>query len=100
MSTISTADVEYVAALAHLELDIATKEQLVRELDAILSYIDKLNELNTDGVEPMMHAMEMTNVFREDVRQASLPIEEALRNAPVHDNAYFVVPKILEYEES
>ena len=96
MSKITQKDVEYVAGLAQLRLDDAAKEQMAREMDDILSYMDKLNELNTDNVEPMMHGMEMTNVFREDVIGASLPREEALKNAPVHDGEYFLVPRILE----
>jgi aspartyl-tRNA(Asn)/glutamyl-tRNA(Gln) amidotransferase subunit C len=96
MSKITKQDVDYVAGLAQLRLDDAAKERLVREMGDILAYMDQLNELNTDGVEPMMHAMEMTNVFREDVVKPSLPREEALKNAPVHDGEYFIVPKILE----
>jgi aspartyl-tRNA(Asn)/glutamyl-tRNA(Gln) amidotransferase subunit C len=88
--------VDYVAGLAQLRLDDAAKERLVREMGDILAYMDQLNELNTDAVEPMMHAMEMTNVFREDVVKPSLPREEALKNAPVHDGEYFIVPIILE----
>jgi len=99
MSTLSMKDVEYVAQLAHLELAPEAKERLLHELSDILAYIDKLNALDTAGVEPMMHAMEMTNVFREDVVAESLPREVALMNAPLHDDAYFLVPKILETEE-
>jgi len=99
MSTISKADVAYVAGLAQLELDDATQERLVQEMGEILSYMDQLNELDTDSVEPMMHAMEMTNVFREDVVGESLPRETALRAAPLHDNEYFLVPKILDTGE-
>ncbi len=100
MGKISTKDVEYVAGLAQLALDDAAKERLAREMDEILSYMDKLNELDTANVEPMMHAMEMTNVFREDVVGESLPREIALRDAPQHDGEYFIVPKILDTEGS
>ena len=96
MSQITKADVEYVAGLAQLRLDDATKERLVQEMGDILTHMDKLNELDTDGVEPMMHAMAMTNVFREDVVGESLPREVALRNAPVDDGEYFIVPKIID----
>ena len=98
MSKITLADVEYVAGLAQLDLDAAAKTRLAQEMSDILSYMDKLNELNTDGVEPMMHAMALTNVFREDEVKPSLPRELALRGAPVHDNEYFMVPKILDAE--
>jgi len=96
MSRIGKAEVEHVAALAQLELDEAAKERLVHEMGDILTYMDQLNALDTSGVEPMMHALEMTNVFREDIVGESLPREEALRNAPSHDTEYFTVPKILE----
>ena len=98
MSKITLADVEYVAGLAQLDLDADAKTRLVNEMSDILSYMDTLNELNTDGVEPTMHAMALTNVFREDEVKPSLPREEALRGAPLHDNEYFIVPKILDGE--
>ncbi len=96
MSKITIKDVEYVAGLAQLRVDEAAKERLAREMGDILAYMDKLNELDTANVEPMMHAMEMTNVFREDVVGESLPRAEALKNAPLHDGEYFMVPRILE----
>lgn len=96
MSKISKTDVEYVAALAQLELSEEAKERLVREMGDILSYMDQLNELDTSAVEPMMRALEVTNVFREDEVGVSLPREAALQNAPSHDGEYFIVPRILE----
>ncbi|HRK34218.1 MAG TPA: Asp-tRNA(Asn)/Glu-tRNA(Gln) amidotransferase subunit GatC [Candidatus Hydrogenedentes bacterium] len=96
MARITKTDVEYVAGLAQLTLDEATKEKLVGEMDDILGHMDKLNELNTDGIEPMMHVLEMTNVFREDVVEPSLDREIALMNAPKTDGEYFLVPKILD----
>ena len=96
MAKITQKDVEYVAALAQLALDDVTKERLVGEMGDILGYMDKLNELNTDTIEPMMHAQEMTNVYRDDEVKPSLSREEALRNAPQTDGEYFLVPKILE----
>jgi aspartyl-tRNA(Asn)/glutamyl-tRNA(Gln) amidotransferase subunit C len=98
MAAITKKDVEYVAGLAQLTLDEATKERLVAELGDILGYMDKLNELDTTDVEPMMHAMEMTNVYREDVVGESLDRDEALANAPKSDGEYFLVPKILDTE--
>lgn len=99
MEKITKQDVAYVAGLAQLRLDDAAQERLVKEMGDILAYMDKLNSLDTKGVEPMMHALEMTNVFREDVVGTSLPREEALKNAPVDNGAYFIVPKILEGED-
>ncbi|HPO12258.1 MAG TPA: Asp-tRNA(Asn)/Glu-tRNA(Gln) amidotransferase subunit GatC [Candidatus Hydrogenedentes bacterium] len=98
MSKITREQVEYVAGLAQLELDDAAKARLQQEMGEILSYMDKLNELDTSNVEPMMHAMEMTNVFREDCAGESLAREAALRDAPQQDGEYFIVPKILDTE--
>lgn len=98
MPKITEKDVEYVAGLSHLNPDDATKQRLVGELGDILAYMDKLNELDTAGVEPMMHALEMTNVYREDRVEASLARETALMNAPKTDGEYFLVPRILDVE--
>jgi aspartyl-tRNA(Asn)/glutamyl-tRNA(Gln) amidotransferase subunit C len=98
MAKITKQDVEYVAGLSQLTLDEATKERLVGELNNILSYMDKLNELDTTNIEPMMHAIPMTNVFREDVVGESLDREVALMNAPKTDGVYFLVPRILDTE--
>ncbi len=99
MSKITEQDVAYVASLAQLRLDDAAVERLVREMGDILTYMDTLNALDTENVEPMMHALAMTNVFREDEVSPSLPREEALKNAPVDDGAYFLAPRILEGED-
>jgi aspartyl-tRNA(Asn)/glutamyl-tRNA(Gln) amidotransferase subunit C len=98
VAKITREDVRYVAGLAQLAVDAETEERLVRELGDILSFMDKLNELDTDGVEPMMHVMEVTNVFRDDELGASLDRDTALKNAPKTDGEYFVVPRILEME--
>jgi aspartyl-tRNA(Asn)/glutamyl-tRNA(Gln) amidotransferase subunit C len=96
MSKITTKDVEYVAGLAQLNLDDTAKARLVKEMGDILSYMDKLSELDTDNVEPMMHVLNMTNVYREDVVGTSLDRTAALKNAPAHDDEFFLVPRILE----
>lgn len=98
MSRISIQDVEYVAGLAQLAPDQATKERLVGELSKILDYVAKLNELDTTGIEPMMHFHPMTNVLRDDVVAASLTRDEALKNAPSADGEYFIVPRIIDME--
>ena len=98
MAKITKRDVEYVAGLAHLSPDEDTKERLAKEMGDILAYMDKLNELDTGDVEPTMHAIPMTNVFRDDAVAAGLDREEALRNAPKSDGEYFLVPRILDIE--
>jgi len=93
---ISLEEVEHVARLARLELSEADKERMRRELDRILSYIDKLRALDTEGVEPTSHAVPMTNVMREDATRPSFPHDEMLANAPERSGDFFRVPKIIE----
>lgn len=93
---ISMKDVEHVARLARLELSAAEKERMRKELDGILSYIDKLRTLDTRGVEPTSHAVPLTNVMRDDTEVASLPRDEMLANAPDRHGELFRVPKIIE----
>jgi len=93
---ITIKEVEHVARLARLELTEAEKEQMRAQLDSILSYIEKLNELDTSAVEPTSHVLPMKNVFREDEVRPSLLQEEALANAPDRQDLFFRVPRILE----
>ena len=93
---ISLKDVEDVARLARLELSAAEKERMRKELDGILSYIDKLRALDTRGVEPTSHAVPLTNVLRDDTEVPSLPQAEMLANAPDRHGELFRVPKIIE----
>lgn len=93
---ISMKDVEHVARLARLELSAAEKERMRKELDGILSYIDKLRAVDTRGVEPTSHAVPLTNVMRDDTEVASLPQDEMLANAPDRHGELFRVPKIIE----
>lgn len=98
MAKITRADVEYVAGLAQLTLDDATVDRLTGELGQILDYVDQLNELDTDGIEPMMHALDLTNVLREDEVKPSLDRDVALSAAPKTDGEYYLVPKILDVD--
>ena len=93
---ISLEDVEHVARLARLDLGPEEKERMRRELDGILSYIDKLRAVDTDAVEPTSHAVPLTNVMREDVMEPSFPQAEMLANAPDRSGDLFRVPKIIE----
>ncbi|MBU0676835.1 MAG: Asp-tRNA(Asn)/Glu-tRNA(Gln) amidotransferase subunit GatC [Verrucomicrobia bacterium] len=89
-------DVRYVAHLARLHLDDAEVEQFQGQLDDILDYIKKLQELDVEGIEPTAHAIPIENVLREDVTRPSLEHEKAMKNAPAERNREFIVPKILE----
>ncbi len=93
---ISVDDVRHVALLARLELSPEEEGLLVRQLDTILGYIDKLNELDTEGVAPTSHVLELGAVFREDVVENRPETEALLRNAPERSGNFFKVPKIIE----
>ena len=93
---ISQAEVRHVALLARLVLTPQEEEAFTRQLDEILTYIEKLNELNTDTVEPTAHAVEVPAPLREDQIRNEANVEALLRNAPDRDNAFFKVPKIIE----
>ncbi len=92
---VSRDDVEYVAKLARIELTEEEKNTLTSQLNSILGHIEKLSELDTEGVEPTFHVFDVRNVFREDEVRPSLPTEEILKNAPVRDGNFFKVPKII-----
>ncbi len=93
---ITAAEVEHVAKLARLELTDAEKATFTGQMDAILSYVDKLNELNTEGIIPTAHAVPMENAFRDDVTAPSIGIDNALGNAPDRVESFFRVPKVIE----
>jgi aspartyl-tRNA(Asn)/glutamyl-tRNA(Gln) amidotransferase subunit C len=93
------ADVRKVARLARLDLTDDDLAVMARQLSAIIGYVDQLKELNTDGVEPLAHPLPVQNVFRPDELRPSLPVDEALRNAPVRAGDYFAVPAILDAAE-
>lgn len=93
---ITLKEVEHVARLARLDLSEPEKERMRSQLDAILTYIDKLRQLNTEGVEPTSHAIPMVNVMREDEVRPCLPAGEMLANAPEREREFFRVPKIIE----
>lgn len=85
-----------VASLARLKLTDREIDDYTGKLGQVLGYIQMLDEVPTDDVEPMVHAIELRNVFRDDVVQPSLPREQALANAPKTDGKCFLVPQILD----
>ncbi|MDE7403985.1 MAG: Asp-tRNA(Asn)/Glu-tRNA(Gln) amidotransferase subunit GatC [Lachnospiraceae bacterium] len=93
---ISDETIEYVGILAKLELSGEEKEQAKKDMGSMLDYIDKLGELDTEGVEPMSHVFPVKNVFREDVVTNGDAREEILKNAPGEKNGMFVVPRTFE----
>jgi aspartyl-tRNA(Asn)/glutamyl-tRNA(Gln) amidotransferase subunit C len=88
--------VEKIARLARLKLTDDEIDRFTGQLGSVLQYVEMLNEVDTDGVEPMAHAVELTNVLRDDEVTESLPREAALSNAPQTDGKYFLVPQILD----
>lgn len=96
MSRITMDEVKYVANLARLAITEEEAETLTNELDAIISFAEQLNELDTENVEPTSHVLDMKNIFREDVAKPGLPVEEVVKNAPDHENGQIKVPAIIE----
>ncbi len=88
--------VRWVAHLARLELSAAELAAMTRQLTSIVDYVAQLQAVNTDGVEPMAHALPVHNVFRDDEPRPSLPVAEALANAPDRQGDFYGVPAVLE----
>ncbi len=95
-NSITDETMEYVGILAKLELTKEEKEQAKKDMGKMLDYIDKLNELDTAGAEPMSHVFSMNNVFRQDVVTNGDGREDMLKNAPEQKEGAFKVPKTVE----
>jgi len=93
---ISKQEVLDTAELARLEFDEPNLEKFTEQLGRILEYIEDLNELNTDSIEPTSHVLELTTPLREDSVNQLITVEEALQNAPEKDGDFLVVPKVIE----
>jgi aspartyl-tRNA(Asn)/glutamyl-tRNA(Gln) amidotransferase subunit C len=93
---ITREEIEHVARLARLELTEEEKETFTGQMDAILAYVDKLNELDTSDIIPTSHAVPMENAFREDLVAESFTTDNALLNAPDRSESFFRVPKVIE----
>ncbi len=93
---LSRQEVEKVALLARLRLSDAELEKLTAELNRIVGHVETLQELDTEGVEPMAHPLPLENVFRDDRVQPSLGTERALATAPKHDESFYLVPPVLD----
>jgi aspartyl-tRNA(Asn)/glutamyl-tRNA(Gln) amidotransferase subunit C len=93
--SITRQDIEKVALLARLRLTEAELATMTDQLGQIVGYVDQLAEVDTDGVLPMAHAIEVHNVFKDDGVEPSLPRDEALQNAPHHNGVGYLVPAVL-----
>lgn len=96
MMKITKSEVEHVALLGRLKLTEEEKEKFTEQLNSILMHFEKLNELDTEEVEPTSHVIPMENVFREDEPGPTLPREEVLENAPDKIEGFFKVPRVVE----
>jgi aspartyl-tRNA(Asn)/glutamyl-tRNA(Gln) amidotransferase subunit C len=95
MSRIKPEEVREIATLARLRLTDQEVDRMTHDLDAILGYVAALKELDTSDVEPMTHAVPFDCPLRPDVAEASLPLDEALQNAPRREASFFQVPRII-----
>src|SRR3954468_23823500 len=93
-------EVRKVATLARLELADADLARMQHQLSAILDYVAQLQALDTEGVEPLAHPLPVPNVFRDDEPAPSLPVDEALRNAPNRTGDFFGVPAVFDTESA
>jgi len=93
--TIDQDTVEKIAHLARLELTGEEKKAMIKDMNKILGFMDKLNEIDTTGVEPMVYMTNEVNSLREDVIKHEITHEEALLNAPKQDGEYFLVAKVI-----
>ncbi len=93
--SVTLKDLDKIAHLARLSLKEEEKEKFLGQVNQILQYMEKLNEVDTNGVEPLSHSMDLINVMRDDEKKESLPQQKALENAPQKSDEFFRVPKVV-----
>ena len=93
---VNDALVEKIANLARLKFDDSEKEAIKNDLQKMIQFVEKLNELDTTGVEPLLHMSDNVNVLRADEVKGSISREEGLKNAATHDELFFKVPKVIK----
>lgn len=93
---VNDALVDKLANLARLQFNTTEKEGIKNDLQRMIQFVEKLNEVDTTGVEPLLHMSEQVNVLREDEVKGSITRAEGLQNAPVHDDEFFKVPKVIK----
>ncbi len=97
---VNDALVDKLAHLARLQFNDTEKEEIRNDLQRMIGFVEKLNELDVQGVEPLLHMSDEVNVLREDEIKGSISREEALKNAPLHDEQFFKVPKVIKNPNS
>ena len=88
--------IEKLATLSRLSFDENEKQEIKADLQQMISFIEKLQEVNTEGIEPLLHMSSNTNILREDIVSGSITREEALKNAPDSDGTFFKVPRVIK----
>lgn len=93
---IDHSTVDKLAELSKLEFDGPAKDAIINDLNRIVAFVDKLSEVNTDGVEPLIYMSDEVNMLRDDEVRHEITQQDALKNAPKRDSDYFKVPKVIE----
>lgn len=93
--SVNKNQVEQIAKLARLKFDENEIENLTKDMNKILDYMDQLNELDTDNIEPLSHPLDLSNVMREDKLKESISRDDVFKNAPSHNEEFFKVPKVI-----
>ncbi|MGN6531496.1 MAG: Asp-tRNA(Asn)/Glu-tRNA(Gln) amidotransferase subunit GatC [Ginsengibacter sp.] len=93
---VNNALIDKLAHLSRLEFDDEEKEVIKNDLEKMIGFIDKLNELDTTGVEPLLHLSENVNIFRTDTVKGQISRKDVFKNAPLHDDEFFKVPKVIK----
>lgn len=93
---VNDALVDKLAHLSRLHFNEQEKEEIKNDLQRMIAFVEKLNEVDVSGVEPMLHMSDEVNVLREDEIKGSISREDALKNAPLHDDKFFKVPKVIK----
>jgi aspartyl-tRNA(Asn)/glutamyl-tRNA(Gln) amidotransferase subunit C len=93
---VNEAMIDKLAHLARLKFSDTEKLEIKTDLQRMIAFVEKLNEVNVEGVEPLLHMSSEINVLRDDVIEGSVPREDALKNAPLHDEHFFKVPKVIK----
>lgn len=97
---VDDALIDKLSRLAALDFDGSEREEIKADLEKMIGFIDKLKELDTTGIEPLLHMAGEVNVLRDDEPGPMLSQDEALQNAPLHDNGFFLVPKVIKKDEA
>ena len=97
---VNDALIDKLSRLAMLDFDAAEREEIKADLDKMIGFVDKLKELDTAGVEPLLHVAGEVNVLRDDVPGGMLTQDEALQNASLHNKQFFLVPKVIKKDEA